>query len=100
MTPEELRAVGSEIILGNTFHLMLRPGIEVIKAHGGLHKFMNWDGPIITDSGGFQVWSLDSLRSVTEEGVEFRSPVDGQTVMLTPEPVSYTHLTLPTNREV
>lgn len=85
MTPEELRVVGSEIILGNTFHLMLRPGIEVIKAHGGLHKFMNWDGPIITDSGGFQVWSLDSLRSVTEEGVEFRSPVDGQTVMLTPE---------------
>ena len=85
MTPEELRVVGSEIILGNTFHLMLRPGIEVIKAHGGLHKFMNWDGPIITDSGGFQVWSLDRLRSVTEEGVEFRSPVDGQTVMLTPE---------------
>ncbi len=85
MTPEELRIAGSEIVLSNTFHLMLRPGIEVIKAHGGLHKFMNWAGPIITDSGGFQVWSLDSLRSVTEKGVEFRSPVDGQTVMLTPE---------------
>ncbi|MGE4657934.1 MAG: tRNA guanosine(34) transglycosylase Tgt [Gammaproteobacteria bacterium] len=85
MTPEELREVGSQIVLSNTFHLMLRPGVEVIRAHGGLHKFMNWDGPIITDSGGFQVWSLDGLRCVTEEGAEFRSPVDGETVMLTPE---------------
>jgi queuine tRNA-ribosyltransferase len=85
MTPEELVSVGSEIILGNTFHLMLRPGLEVIKAHGGLHRFMHWDGPILTDSGGFQVWSLGPLRKITEKGVAFRSPVDGARIFLGPE---------------
>ena len=85
MMPEELRGVGSQIILGNTFHLMLRPGTDVIVAHGGLHSFMNWDGPILTDSGGFQVFSLKSLREITEEGVEFRSPINGDLVKLTPE---------------
>jgi queuine tRNA-ribosyltransferase len=85
MTPEELREIGSDIVLANTFHLMLRPGVDVIESHGGLHRFMNWSRPIITDSGGFQVWSLESLRKVTETGVEFRSPVDGALVELTPE---------------
>ena len=85
MTPEELAHLGAQIVLGNTFHLMLRPGPEVIAAHGGLHGFMNWQGPILTDSGGFQVWSLADLRKLTEEGVRFRSPVDGDPVMLTPE---------------
>jgi queuine tRNA-ribosyltransferase len=85
MTPEELRDVGAQIILGNTFHLMLRPGMEVMRAHGGLHRFMHWDGPILTDSGGFQVFSLATLRKITEEGVSFRSPVNGDLVLLTPE---------------
>ena len=85
MTPEELRDAGAEIILGNTFHLMLRPGTEVIAAHGDLHDFMHWDGPILTDSGGFQVWSLGKLRKITERGVRFRSPVDGSEVFLGPE---------------
>ncbi|OGI52765.1 MAG: tRNA guanosine(34) transglycosylase Tgt [Candidatus Muproteobacteria bacterium RIFCSPHIGHO2_02_FULL_65_16] len=85
MTPEELRECGAEIILGNTFHLMLRPGVEVIKAHGGLHRFMHWDGPILTDSGGFQVWSLGKLRKLTEQGVWFQSPVDGARIFLGPE---------------
>jgi len=85
MMPQELRAVGSQIILGNTFHLMLRPGVEVIQAHGGLHEFMAWEGPLLTDSGGYQVWSLETLRNVSENGVEFRSPVDGDLVTLTPE---------------
>jgi queuine tRNA-ribosyltransferase len=85
VTSEELIAAGSQIILGNTFHLMLRPGSDVVRAHGGLHEFMHWDGPILTDSGGFQVWSLKKLRKVTEAGVEFRSPVDGALVLLTPE---------------
>jgi len=85
MTPGELHEVGSRIILGNTFHLMLRPGVNVIRAHGGLHGFMNWPGPILTDSGGFQIWSLKSMRQINEEGVEFRSPVDGDLVRLTPE---------------
>ncbi len=85
MTPEEVRATGAEIILGNTFHLMLRPGIEVIRAHGDLHDFMHWDGPILTDSGGFQVFSLGALRKITEHGVTFRSPVNGDTVNLDPE---------------
>ena len=84
MTPEELSSVGSQVILGNTFHLMLRPGVDVIEAHGGLHEFMGWDGPLLTDSGGYQVWSLETLR-VAEKGVEFRSPVDGDIVTLTPE---------------
>jgi queuine tRNA-ribosyltransferase len=85
MTPEELQGLGAEIILGNTFHLMLRPGEDVIAAHGGLHAFMHWDGPILTDSGGFQVFSLAKLRKVSEEGVRFRSPVNGDLVLLTPE---------------
>ena len=85
MTPEELAGLGAQIILGNTFHLLLRPGAEVIAAHGGLHRFMNWPGPILTDSGGFQVFSLKSLRRIDEQGVRFRSPVDGAEIFLTPE---------------
>jgi queuine tRNA-ribosyltransferase len=85
MTPEELTGLGAEIVLGNTFHLMLRPGNEIMRAHGGLHGFMHWDRPILTDSGGFQVFSLESLRKITEEGVQFRSPIDGAAVRLTPE---------------
>ncbi|HXH04544.1 MAG TPA: tRNA guanosine(34) transglycosylase Tgt [Candidatus Competibacteraceae bacterium] len=85
MTPEELRAIGAEIILGNTFHLMLRPGTEIISRHGGLHEFMHWDGPILTDSGGFQVFSLAAMRKISEEGVRFQSPVDGSRVFLGPE---------------
>jgi queuine tRNA-ribosyltransferase len=85
MTPEELSSLGTEIVLGNTFHLMLRPGSEVIRAHGGLHGFMHWSGPILTDSGGFQVWSLAELRKLTEDGVRFRSPVNGDLVFLSPE---------------
>jgi queuine tRNA-ribosyltransferase len=85
MTPEEVRACGAQIILGNTFHLMLRPGIEVIRRFGTLHEFMHWDGPILTDSGGFQVYSLDSLREITEQGVTFRSPVNGDRVYMGPE---------------
>ena len=85
MTPEDVRESGAEILLGNTFHLMLRPGTEVIKAHGSLHGFMQWDGPILTDSGGFQVWSLSERRKITEKGVTFASPVDGSRVFLGPE---------------
>jgi len=85
MTPEELREVGAQMILGNTFHLMLRPGTDVIRRCGDLHRFMHWDGPILTDSGGFQVFSLGELRKITEEGVRFRSPVDGSPVFLSPE---------------
>ena len=85
LTPEQVAESGAEIILGNTFHLMLRPGVEVIRAHGGLHRFMHWDGPILTDSGGFQVWSLGALRKITEKGVTFQSPVDGARIFLGPE---------------
>lgn len=85
VTPEEVAADGAEIILGNTFHLMLRPGTEVIRKHGGLHEFMHWDRPILTDSGGFQVFSLAGMRKLSEEGVRFRSPVNGDEVFLTPE---------------
>jgi queuine tRNA-ribosyltransferase len=85
MTPEELEGLGAQIILGNTFHLLLRPGPEIIAAHGGLHRFMHWSHPLLTDSGGFQVFSLRSLRRISEEGVSFRSPVDGREVRLTPE---------------
>jgi queuine tRNA-ribosyltransferase len=85
MTPEELRSIGAEIVLGNTFHLMLRPGTEVIRAHGDLHDFMGWQGPILTDSGGFQVFSLSDLRKMDEHGVTFASPVDGARVFLGPE---------------
>ncbi len=85
MSPAELREIGAGIVLGNTFHLWLRPGLEVIAAHGGLHRFMGWDGPILTDSGGFQVFSLGALRKITEEGVKFASPVNGDRMLLTPE---------------
>ena len=83
--PDQLRALGAQIILGNTFHLYLRPGLEVIGAHGGLHGFARWDGPILTDSGGFQVFSLAHRRKITEQGVTFQAPTDGSTVFLGPE---------------
>ncbi len=85
MSPEDLRAAGTQMVLGNTFHLMLRPGDEVIRELGGLHAFMQWPGPLLTDSGGFQVWSLGELRTIAESGVVFRSPVNGDRVTLTPE---------------
>ena len=85
MSPLELKEMGAQIVLGNTFHLWLRPGLEVIEAHGGLHRFMAWDGPILTDSGGFQVFSLGALRKITGGGVEFRSPVNGDKCFLSPE---------------
>ena len=85
MSPEELVATGSQIVLGNTFHLWLRPGLEVIAKHGGLHGFMGWKGPILTDSGGFQVFSLGELRKISEEGVQFASPINGDRLHLTPE---------------
>ena len=85
MDPDEIREIGAHILLGNTFHLWLRPGLDVIAAHGGLHQFMGWDGPILTDSGGFQVWSLGELRKISEEGVKFRSPINGDSCFLTPE---------------
>ena len=85
MSPEDLLAVGAQIVLGNTFHLWLRPGLDVIAAHGGLHRFMAWDKPILTDSGGFQVFSLGALRKISEEGVSFRSPVNGDVCFLSPE---------------
>ncbi len=85
LSPHEVRETGAEIILGNTFHLMLRPGADVIQAHGGLHRFMGWSGPILTDSGGYQVFSLSSLRRISEEGVHFRSPVNGDSIFMGPE---------------
>lgn len=85
MLPKDIDAIGAEIILGNTFHLMLRPGIEVVRAHGDLHDFIGWQKPILTDSGGFQVWSLGDLRKITEAGVQFRSPVDGSPIFIDPE---------------
>jgi queuine tRNA-ribosyltransferase len=85
MSPEELKGLGAQIVLGNTFHLWLRPGLDVIAAHGGLHRFMGWDGPILTDSGGYQVYSLGALRKITEDGVRFQSPVNGDPCFLTPE---------------
>lgn len=85
MDPSELKEVGSQIILGNTFHLWLRPGTAVLDKFGGLHKFMGWDGPILTDSGGFQVFSLGAMRKITEEGVKFASPIDGSRQFLSPE---------------
>jgi queuine tRNA-ribosyltransferase len=85
MSPPELAALGAQIVLGNTFHLWLRPGLEVIGKHGGLHRFMAWDRPILTDSGGFQVFSLGPLRRISEEGVQFASPVNGDRLFLTPE---------------
>jgi queuine tRNA-ribosyltransferase len=85
MLPEQVRALGAQIILGNTFHLYLRPGLDIIEAHGGLHGFTRWDGPILTDSGGFQVFSLAHRRKITEQGVTFQAPTDGSTVFLGPE---------------
>jgi len=85
MFPENVRATGADIILGNTYHLMLRPGAERLAKFGGLHTFMNWHRPILTDSGGYQVMSLSKLRKMSEEGVEFQSHIDGDTHMLTPE---------------
>ena len=85
MSPLELNEIGTQILLGNTFHLWLRPGLEVIAEHGGLHGFMGWEKPILTDSGGFQVFSLGKLRKITEEGVRFASPINGERLFLTPE---------------
>ena len=85
MSPDEVAASGAQILLGNTFHLWLRPGLDVIAKHGGLHRFMGWNGPILTDSGGFQVFSLGSLRKISEEGVRFASPINGDRLMLTAE---------------
>jgi queuine tRNA-ribosyltransferase len=85
MSPLELNEIGAQIVLGNTFHLWLRPGLDVVEKHGGLHRFMAWDKPILTDSGGFQVWSLGDLRKISEEGVAFQSPVNGDKCFLSPE---------------
>src|SRR5512134_3401668 len=85
MAPAELEALGTQVVLANTFHLWLRPGVEVVTAHGGLHRFMGWQRPILTDSGGFQVFSLGALRKIDEEGVRFASPVNGDRLLLTPE---------------
>ena len=87
MTPEEVKDLGAQIILSNTYHLYLRPGEKIVKEAGGLHKFMNWDKPILTDCGGFQVFSLSELRTISEDGVEFRSHLDGSRHMFTPEKV-------------
>src|SRR5512135_3323499 len=85
MAPMELEDLGAQIVLGNTFHLWLRPGLEVVAAHAGLHRFMGWNRPLLTDSGGFQVFSLGALRKISEEGVKFASPVNGDRLFLTPE---------------
>ena len=90
MTPEELKQIGAQIILSNTYHLYLRPGQDIVKMAGGLHKFMNWDRPILTDSGGFQVFSLGDLRTITEQGVEFKSHLDGRKLFFSPESVMKT----------
>jgi queuine tRNA-ribosyltransferase len=94
MSPEELEALGAQIVLGNTFHLWLRPGLDVIARHGGLHRFMGWSRPILTDSGGFQVFSLGALRKISEEGVRFSSPVNGDRLFLTPEESMRIQMTL------
>ena len=85
VTPRSLEELGAQIILGNTFHLWMRPGLDVIRQFGGLHRFEGWDRPILTDSGGFQVWSLGDMRKISEEGVKFASPVNGDKLFLTPE---------------
>src|SRR5256884_2046768 len=85
MSPRELREVNAQIILGNTYHLFVRPGLDVIKHFGGLHKFINWDGPILTDSGGYQIFSLAKLRKITEDGVHFQNHVDGTPAFISPE---------------
>jgi len=94
MSPEELTAAGAQIVLGNTFHLWLRPGLEVIAKHAGLHRFMGWNGPILTDSGGFQVFSLGALRKISEDGVRFASPINGDRLLLTPEESMRIQMTL------
>jgi queuine tRNA-ribosyltransferase len=94
MAPQELEALGAEIVLGNTFHLWLRPGLDVIGRHGGLHRFMGWNRPILTDSGGFQVFSLGAMRKISEEGVQFASPVNGDRLFLTPEESMRIQMTL------
>ncbi len=94
MSPEELAALGAQIVLGNTFHLWLRPGLDVLRKHGGLHRFMGWQAPILTDSGGFQVFSLGALRKLSEEGVQFASPLNGDRLMLTPEESMRIQITL------
>ena len=96
MSPEELVGIGASVVLGNTFHLWLRPGLEVVAAHGGLHRFMGWSGPILTDSGGFQVFSLGDLRKISEEGVRFASPINGDRLFLTPEESMNARRTRPT----
>ena len=85
LSPQDLASIGFEIILGNTFHLWLRPGLETISSFEGLHDFIQWHHSILTDSGGFQVWSLGKMRKITEEGVEFRSPINGDSCFLSPE---------------
>ena len=85
LSPREIKQTGTEILLSNTFHLWLRPGIKIIKAHGNLHKFMQWEGPILTDSGGFQVFSLSSFKKLTEKGVLFSSTLNGSKIFLDPE---------------
>ncbi|MFX7090564.1 tRNA-guanine transglycosylase, partial [Acinetobacter baumannii] len=85
MSPLELKEINAQIILGNTFHLWLRPGLEVVSKFGGLHQFIGWDKPILTDSGGFQVFSLGEMRKITEEGVHFASPINGDRLFLSPE---------------
>jgi queuine tRNA-ribosyltransferase len=85
LTPESLKTVGSNVLLANTYHLMLRPGVEVFKKFGGIHRFMNWDRPVLTDSGGFQIFSLSNERKITEEGAKFKSYIDGKTFLLSPE---------------
>ena len=85
MTPEEVQGIGAQIILGNTFHLAITPGVQVVEAHGDLHDFMHWQGPILTDSGGFQVFSLGAMRKISEQGVDFRSPKDGSKIFMGPE---------------
>ncbi len=85
MTPTQLEELGAQIVLANTFHLLMRPGDQIVRGLGGLHGFMSWAGPILTDSGGFQVWSLGALRKISEAGVDFKSPVNGDRVFLSPE---------------
>src|SRR5437870_9029804 len=85
VTPRELREMNAQIILGNTYHLFVRPGLDVIKHFGGLHNFMNWDGPILTDSGGYQIFSLAKLRKITDDGVEFQNHLDGARAFISPE---------------
>ena len=97
LTPKDILETGAEILLGNTFHLMLRPGMDVIKQHQGLHKFMNWQKPILTDSGGFQVFSLGKIAKIQKDGVTFQSPIDGSKIFLGPEKAMEIQQTLGSN---